>query len=127
MKNVTLLVQSDPGSNGGGGTNITNPFLKGSALEGLTGQDFIAKFIPNAIGLVLVVGLVFFFFMLVWGAISWILSGGDKAGLESAKGRITNSIVGVILLLSTFALVKIIESFFGIDILSIDIGPLVIQ
>ena len=65
--------------------------------------------------------------MLLWGAISWILSGGDKAGLESAKGRITNAIVGFVLLIGTFAIVKLIETFFGIDILSIDIGPLVIQ
>ena len=127
MKNLYLLAQ-DPGSGGvGRGTKIVNPFLKDSALENFSGLEFIEKFIPATIGLVLVAGLTFFVFMFLWGAISWILSGGDKGGVESARSRITNSLVGVVLLLSTFAVIKLVEFFFGIDILSIDIGPLVIQ
>jgi hypothetical protein len=67
------------------------------------------------------------FFMFIWGAVSWILSGGDKAKIESAKGKITSALVGLVLMIATFAIVKLIETFFGINILSIDIGPLVIQ
>ncbi|MBL7036901.1 hypothetical protein ISR94_03660, partial [Candidatus Microgenomates bacterium] len=47
--------------------------------------------------------------------------------IEGARGRITSALVGVVILFSTFALIKIVETFFGIDILTIDIGPLVIQ
>jgi len=65
--------------------------------------------------------------MVLWGAIGWIVSGGEKSAIEGARGRITNAIVGIIILLSTFALLKIIESFFGINILTIDIGPLIIR
>ncbi len=117
--------ESIGGAEGAG--NITNPFLKGSALEGLTGQEFVQKLVPAAIGLIFVAGFIFFIFMFLWGAVSWIISGGDKGTVESARGKITNSIVGLVLLLSSLALVKVIEAFFGIDILSIDIGPLVIQ
>jgi len=113
---------------------ITNSLLKGSILEGfqqagsLVGTSrFIEWYLPKFIGLIFVFGALAFFFMLLWGAVTWILSGGDKAGLENAKGRITNAIVGFVLLIGTFAIVKLIETFFGIDILSIDIGPLVIQ
>jgi hypothetical protein len=65
--------------------------------------------------------------MLLWGAVSWILSGGDKASLEGAKNKITNAFVGLILLIGSFAIIKLIEGFFNINILLIDIGPLVIQ
>lgn len=109
--------------------NITNPVV-GNTLKGLQTGDssqFLNVFIPKVIGLLFIVGALGFFFMLLWGAIAWILSGGDKAGIESAKGKLTNATIGVILLLSTFALVKIIELFFGVNILSIDIGPLIIQ
>jgi hypothetical protein len=106
---------------------FVNPLLKGSALENLDGQGFISQFVPKAVGLVFVFGGVVFFFMLVWGAISWILSGGDKAHLESAKGKITNAIVGIVLLVGSFAIIKLLQAFFGVHILSIDIGPLVIQ
>ena len=114
----------------GAGGNITNPLL-GPALESSLSSDdpsnFLGLVLPNFIGLVMVAGAVFFVFMILWGAVQWILSGGDKAAIEGARGRITSALVGIILLLSSFALIKIIETFFGIDILSIDIGPLVIQ
>lgn len=109
---------------------ITNSLLEGSFLETLQqlgNGEFIDIFVPKFIGLLFVFGALAFFFMLLWGAITWILSGGDKAGLESAKSRITNAIVGFVLLLGSFAIIKLIEAFFGIDILSIDIGPLIIQ
>jgi hypothetical protein len=108
---------------------ITNPIYEGE-LESLSRGDstaFLNVFLPHAIGLLFVSGVLFFFFMLIWGAISWIISGGDKAYIESSRSRITNALVGLVILFSTFAVVKLIEAFFGIDILSIDIGPLIIQ
>lgn len=122
-----LIAQTDGSVGEGGGTNITNPFLKGSSLENLDGQGFLSQFIPRIIGWIFAFGAIAFFFMFVWGAISWILSGGDKAHVEAAKGRITNALVGIVLLITSIALIKLIEKFFGIDILLIDIGPLVIQ
>lgn len=118
----------------GGGVpdTITNPVFKGSIFDAMVstkdgGYIFIGTLIPKMVGLLLVFGGVAFFFMFIWGAITWILSGGDKASVENAKGRITNAIIGLVLMISTFAIAKLIETFFGIDILSIDIGPLVIQ
>jgi len=107
-------------------TKINNPIL-GNNLQGLDGQGYIETLIPNIAGLIFVFGGVAFFFMFIWGAVSWILSGGDKAHIENAKGRITSALVGMVLLLSSFAIVMLIENFFKINILTIDIGPLVIQ
>lgn len=115
-----------PPSNYSGGLKVTNPLL-GDGLNSLSGESFIGQFIPKTIGLLFVFGALAFFFMFLWGAISWILSGGDKAHVESAKGRITSALVGLVLMVSVFAIVGLIETFFNINILSIDIGPLVIQ
>lgn len=109
-------------------TDITNPALGNlNNLGGTDGIGYFQKLLPNLMGLLLVGGTIIFLFMLLWGAVTWILSGGDKAKIESARGRITSALVGLVLMLSTFAIVKLIETFFGIDILSIDIGPLIIQ
>ena len=105
---------------------ITNPALRGS-LQGQTGISFFQKVVPNAIGLAFLIGSLIFFFVMIAGAIGWISSGGDKAGLESARSRISNAVVGLGVLLSLFALLKIIETFFGVNILTLDIGPLQIQ
>lgn len=129
MNNLQLLAQNpDPID-----TNpnvITNPIF-GDNLQSFINTNnpvgFFQKLLPAAIGMLFVVGVTIFLFMIILGAIGWISSGGDKAALEAAKGKISNAIIGVVVLLSTFALVKIIETFFGINILTIDIGPLIIQ
>jgi hypothetical protein len=105
---------------------ITNPALGGS-LQGQTGISFFQKVVPNAIGLAFLIGSLIFFFIMIVGAIGWISSGGDKAAIETARSRITSAIVGLVVLLSLFALLKIIETFFGVNILTLDIGPLQIQ
>jgi hypothetical protein len=114
-----------------GGGGITNPIFNPTYTQTLMnvdgGSGFLAIFIPPIIGILFVFGALAFFFMFVWGAVTWILSGGDKAHVESAKGRITNALIGVVLLLSSFAIIGLIETFFGVNILTIDIGPLVIQ
>lgn len=105
---------------------LTNPALRGS-LQGETGIGFLQKFIPNAVGIGFLIGVLLFFLYMIMGAISWISSGGDKAALETARSRITQAITGLVVLLSLFALLKVIETFFGINILTLDIGPLQIQ
>lgn len=105
---------------------IKNPLL-GDSLNALTGEQFFAKLIPNAVGLGFVVGVIIFFFVMLLGAIQWIISGGDKQAVDAAKGKITNAVIGIVVLFSIFAIIKIIEGFFGFDILTLDIGPLKIE
>jgi hypothetical protein len=110
---------------GGPSSGITNPVL--GKLGDLSGQEFFQKLIPALITLALVVGAIVFFFILITGAIQWISSGGDKQKLESARGKITSALIGLIILFAVFAIVKLIEGFFGISILTLDIGKLVIR
>jgi len=106
--------------------SIENPVL-GPSLQTKTGVGFFQDLLPRMVGLAFLVGVLIFFFVMIMGAIQWITSGGDKAGIELARGKITNAIVGVVILLSLFALLKVLEDFFGINILALDIGPLMIQ
>lgn len=100
---------------------IKNKALKQS-MQNLSGVEFLNKLLPNMVGLALVIGTVIFFFILIFGAIQWITSGGDKARLEIAKSKITNALIGIVILLTVFVVLKIIEDFFGINILTINLG-----
>lgn len=121
-------------SAGCGGGNvipgISNPAL-GPSLQNIFtssgGVGFFQTLLPNFVTLALIIGAIIFFFMLVIGAIQWISSGGDKAAIEAARGRITQALVGIVVLFSVFAIIKLIEVFFGIHILTLDIGPLIIK
>lgn len=106
--------------------DIVNPSLN-LGLQRMSGVDFFAKFVPNLIGLGLTIGIVVFFFVMMIGAIQWITSGGDKAGLEAARGKLANALIGIIILLSLFAILKVLEDFLGVNILTLDIGPLKIE
>lgn len=110
-------------------SGIRNPILNSDLQDILLNRspvEFFQIFLQKLVGIGLIIGVLIFFFMLIVGAIQWIASGGDKTALEGARGRITNAIIGIVILLSVFAIIKIVESFFGIKILTIDIGVLVI-
>jgi hypothetical protein len=49
--------------------------------------------------------IVFF----VWGAFEWITSGSDSKKAESARSRMTNAIIGLVILVSSFTLLSFIS------------------
>ncbi|MBN1168704.1 hypothetical protein JXA63_02320 [Candidatus Woesebacteria bacterium] len=100
---------------------ITNPiFNYGSGNFVTIVQDVIL----TLVNVFFVIGVVTFFFMLVWGGIQWISSGGEQQKLANAKARVQNALIGLFLLLSTFAIVSIVENVFDVDILTINIDSL---
>jgi len=104
---------------------IENPALP--QIKNKTGIVFFQDLIPALVTLGFVIGSLVFFFFLISGAITWIVSGGDKTKLESAKSRITNAVVGFVILLLAFAIVNLLEGFFNIDITLLDIEAIKIR
>ena len=105
---------------------ITNPAL-GNNIQNLTGANFFGQFVPMLINLALIIAVVIFLFVLIWGAISWMTSGGDKSQVKSARGKVVSAIAGLVLLFSAWAIINLIEGFFGTNILTLDILNLAIQ
>jgi hypothetical protein len=66
-------------------------------------------------GIILFAGMATFLYM-VYGGIMWIMSGGDKGKLEDARAKITQSVVGLAVVASSWAVFKLIDYFFGIGI-----------
>lgn len=83
-----------------------------SALQDLT----IGGIVAGLIRLILVITALVFFFILVIGGIRWIASGGDKAQTEAARGQITAALVGLVIVFAAWAIVQLINTFFGINI-----------
>lgn len=84
-------------------------------LGGLTLPSIISGLIRGA----LVVAAIIFFFILVIGGIKWIASGGDKAATEGARNQITAALVGLVIVFAAWAIVALINTFFGINIFSL--------
>ena len=77
-----------------------------------------------AIGVMLIVASIIFFFMLVLGGIKWITSGGDKGKTEAARNQITAALVGLVIVFASWAIVALVGTIFGVNLLSLNIGTL---
>lgn len=80
------------------------------------------QLISWAVTAVLVVAGLIFFFMLLLGGVKWIMSGGDKAGTESARNQITAALIGLIIVFSAWAIARLLQTVFNINILQLDFG-----
>jgi hypothetical protein len=101
---------------------VGNPVLP-DTLRNLSGSQFFSRLIPALISFGLVIGVLFFVFYLIYGGIQWISSGGDKGQMEQARSKIFNALIGIIVLLSFFAILNIVECFFGIGLRQMEVGP----
>ena len=86
-------------------------------LTGLTLPNIVSGLIKGT----LVIAAIVFFFILVIGGIKWIASGGDKAQTEGARNQITAALVGLVIVFAAWAIVALINTFFGIDIFSLSL------
>ena len=69
------------------------------------------------VGLLLIAAGIAAFFYLLLGGIQWITSGGDKAGIEAAREKITAALIGLAIVVTAWAIFLIIQRFFGLNIL----------
>lgn len=77
----------------------------------------VGSFVGNIIISAMVLAGVTTFLMLVYGGVQYITSSGDKAQTESARNKITYSIIGLVIVVGSYAIITLIEAFFGINIL----------
>jgi hypothetical protein len=78
----------------------------------------LGRLISGAIGMALVAAALAAFFYLILGGIQWIISGGDKAGVTAAREKITAAFIGLAIVAAAWAIMKLLEIFFGITIIS---------
>jgi hypothetical protein len=95
--------------------------LKPSGQFGQLGNLTIGGIVSGLIRLVLIIAALVFFFILGIGGIRWIASGGDKAQTENARNQITAALVGLVIVFAAWAIVQLINTFFGINIFELSI------
>lgn len=77
----------------------------------------VAFLFSNIVGVLSVVAGIIFVIQFLIGGIGWLTSGGDKAKLESAQQKLINAAVGLIIVLGAYALVNLLGSLLGFDIM----------
>lgn len=74
--------------------------------------------ITGAVGLLTIIGFIYFLFQLITGAIGIIGSGGDKTAYEDARKKITQGLIGIIVIIGAIFIIDLVGEFLGlVDIL----------
>ncbi|MEK7503884.1 MAG: hypothetical protein AAB550_00040 [Patescibacteria group bacterium] len=103
--------------------DITNPAISPKVGTG-NGIDILQLFLGNFLQIMFIAGGVVAFFMLLLGGFEYITAGGDKEKTQNSTKRITAGIVGLAILFSAFAIIKLVGMIFGINILKFEIPVL---
>lgn len=92
-------------------------------IEGF--EEFLFKFPEKKVGdiisallpyLFTLAGLGLFLYLIIAG-FGWMTSGGDPKKTQSAKDKLTNALVGFIIIFVAYWLILILEKIFGLEIL----------
>ena len=77
----------------------------------------LGQLISALVGTVLIIAALLAFLYLILGGIKWITSGGDKAGMEEARNKITHAIVGLIIVGAAWSIMTLVQNFLGVQII----------
>lgn len=89
---------------------------------GVPKPDYAVSSIGNLLaGLVnasVVLGALLAFLFLILGGFQWITAGGDKAKTEEAQKKITNAIIGLVIIAAAYAIITVVVQFLGLGDIS---------
>lgn len=87
----------------------------GNGAIGCSGPNILAAggFVTSAINVVLVISGIIAVLMVIIGGLRYTLSGGDSAGLKSAKDTIMYALIGLAIVLLAFAIVSYVVKGIG--------------
>lgn len=113
-----LGTQSEPlGTIGGEGLGPFGKIGEGIAKDSAAGLVGVTKTVSSIIGIMTVAAGIWFMFQLLTGGFYWMTSAGDKAKLETARHRINDAFVGLIIVVAGWAILALAGQFLGFDIL----------
>ncbi len=75
----------------------------------------LGSLVSAMVSAVIVVAALASLLYLIQGGLNWITSGGDKGKLETAQKHITNAIIGLVIIVASFAIFLTVKSFLGLD------------
>lgn len=95
------------------GTISPPPALQEFLAGDPSGAGAISRLLSNMIVVFYSVAIIVLIFMILWGAWDWMTSEGDKEKLESAKRKLINALIGIMLFAVAFAIIQVLGTFTG--------------
>lgn len=76
----------------------------------------LGLFVSRIANAALFLAAVILFLYLVWGGIQWLTAGDDKGKVEEARTRLTNALIGMAIVATSWAIFLFIDYFLGLNV-----------
>lgn len=86
-----------------------------------TGGDpssFVAGLIRASVSLLIIVSFVAAFIWIILAGLRFITASGDEKSIAQARSQIMWGVVGLVIVITSFAIIRLAETFFGVSIVS---------
>lgn len=101
--------------------NIGNDILRGFGPLGLeTGgaeeaPSLFNQLLSVVIGVLTIVASIWFIFLFITGAISYMSAGGDKGKIETATKKMTTGLIGLAIVIAAIFIINFVGWAFGLE------------
>jgi len=87
----------------------------GQSIQGpLQGINNIGDIVNKVVTFMIPLAGIILFFVIIWGGYDFLMSQGQPEKMKSAQAKITTGLVGFILLIVSYIVVKLIARIFGV-------------
>lgn len=80
-----------------------------------TTPNNVIRFIINGL---IVLGIIAALIFLILGGVKWVISGGDKAAVESARNTIIAAVIGLVVVILAWVVLNLVLQIIGVGSLS---------
>lgn len=111
-------IHAEQGAAGLGAVGVITP-PQGTIPE--TSGDpstFVASLIRNGIWLMVIVAFIIAVIWMILAGLSFIFAGDDPKKVQAAWGKVYWGLIGLVIVIGSFAIIKLVETFFGITVIS---------
>ncbi len=85
----------------------------------------LGSIIGQGVLIIFVVATLIALAFLIWGGVKWIMSGGDKAKVETARSTIIAALIGLVVTFLSFFILSLIMGLFGLSLMNLEIPDLI--
>jgi len=80
--------------------------------------SFVAGFVSGGLQLLLIVAFIIALIWTILAGLKFITASGDEKGISSAWSQIYFGLIGMVVVLGAFAIMRLVEVFFNVNIIS---------
>lgn len=88
--------------------------VEGPLPTGPGGINTISDLVNRVVQFLIPLAAVILLLVFIWGGYDFMMSQGSPEKVKSAQAKLTTGIIGLILLLLAYAIVRLISSIFGL-------------